>query len=388
MDEMVVAGAAFAYFVRPSRLRPVAAERSGGVRAAVFDGPGRVAVEELSLEGPRAHEVLVRLGASGVCHSDLHVVDGEWPRPTPVVLGHEGAGVVEAVGEGVRDVAPGDHVVLSWFYSCGRCAQCLAGRAWACSGTRAGECVLDDGTMRFRRPGSGEEVHTYLAVGSLAERTVVPERAAIRVPADVPWDVAALIGCAVTTGVGAVVNTAGVEAGASVVVLGCGGVGLSIVMGAALAGAHPIVAVDVSAEKLALARELGATHAVGSPDEAAAAVPGGADYAFEAIGLVETIELVPSLLRSGGVGVLVGLTAAGVRASFDVYSFVDTGKTLVGSIYGGAVPALDFPRIAGLYLAGKLPLDRLVSHRIALDELDGAFAAMRRRERARSVVVF
>jgi len=359
----------------------------GAVRAAVFDGPGAVSVEELELEAPRAREVLVRMGASGVCHSDLHVVDGEWPRPSPVVMGHEGAGVVEAVGDGVRGVEVGDHVVLSWFYACGRCAHCLAGRAWACSGTRAGECVLDDGTTRFRRP-SGEDVYTYLAVGSMAERSVVPEAAAIPVPRDVPWEVAALIGCAVTTGVGAVVNTARVEAGASVVVLGCGGVGLSVVIGAALVGAHPIVAVDVSEEKLALAQEVGATHAARSPDEARALVGGGADYAFEAIGLVETVEAVPSLLGPGGVGVLVGLTAAGVRASFDVYSFVDAGQTLVGSIYGGAVPALDFPRIAELYLAGKLPLDRLVSHRIGLGDLDEAFAAMRRRERARSVVVF
>jgi len=367
----------------------VSGEPNGAVRAAVFEGPGRVSVEELELEGPRAREVLVRLGASGVCHSDLHVVDGEWTRPTPVVMGHEGAGVVETVGEGVRGVSVGDHVVLSWYYACGRCEHCLAGRAWACSGTRAGQCVMDDGTTRFRRPGSGEDVYTYLAVGSMAERSVVPEAAAIPVPRELPWDVAALIGCAVTTGVGAVWNTARVEPGASVVVLGCGGVGLSVVMGAALAGAHPIVAVDVSEEKLALAEEVGATQAVRAPDETRAHLPpAGADYVFEAIGLVETIESMPSLLRSGGIGVLVGLTAAGVRASFDVYSFVDTGKRLVGSIYGGAVPALDFPRIAGLYLAGKLPLDRLVSHRIGLDGVDEAFAAMRRRERARSVVVF
>jgi S-(hydroxymethyl)glutathione dehydrogenase/alcohol dehydrogenase len=360
----------------------------GTVRAAVFDGPGSVSVEELELERPHAHEVLVRMGASGVCHSDLHVVDGEWPRPAPVVMGHEGAGVVEAVGEGVRGVAVGDHVVLSWFYACRRCSHCLAGRAWACSGTMAGKCVMDDGTTRFRRTGSGEDVYTYLAVGSMAERSVVPETAAIPIPREVPMDVAALIGCAVTTGVGAVVNTARVEAGSSVVVIGCGGVGLSVVMGAALAGAHPIVAVDLSDEKRALAVEVGATDAVGTVEDAAARMPGGFDYAFEAIGLVPTVEAVPGLVRPGGVGVLVGLAAYGERASFEVYSFVDGGKTLVGSIYGGAVPALDFPRIARLYLAGKLPLDRLVSHRIGLEDVDEAFAAMRRRERARSVVVF
>jgi S-(hydroxymethyl)glutathione dehydrogenase/alcohol dehydrogenase len=346
-----------------------------------------VTVEELALERPRRREVLVRLGASGVCHSDLHVVDGEWPRPTPVIMGHEGAGIVEAVGEDVRDVAPGDRVVLSWFYSCRRCRHCVEGRAWACTGTKAGQCVMDDGTTRFRRA-AGDDVYTYLAVGSMAERTVVPEAAAIPVPPELPLDVAALIGCAVTTGVGAVVNTARVPAGSSVVVIGCGGVGLSVVMGAALAGASPIVAVDLSEEKLTLAREVGASHAVRSVAEAAALLPEGADYAFEAIGLVPTVEAVADLVRPGGVGVLVGLTPAGVRASFDVYRFVDAGKTLVGSIYGGAVPAVDFPRLAALYLGGKLPLDRLVSHRIGLDEVDEAFAAMRRGERARSVIVF
>ena len=357
------------------------------VRAAVFDGPRRISVETLELEAPREREVLVRLGASGVCHSDLHVLDGEWPRPTPVVMGHEGAGIVEALGPGVSGVSVGDQVVLSWLYACGRCEHCLAGRGWACSGTRAPECVMADGTTRFRRP-SGENVRTYLAVGSMAERTVVPEAGAIPVSREVPPEVAALIGCAVTTGVGAVVNTARVEPAASVVVLGCGGVGLSVVMGAALAGATSIVAVDLSDEKLALAQELGATHAARSPEEARRLLPRGADYVFEAIGLVGTIEAVPELLRAGGVGVLVGLTAADVRASFDVYAFVDSGKALVGSAYGSAVPALDFPRIAELYLAGKLPLDRLVSHRIGLDDLEEAFAAMRRGERARSVVVF
>jgi S-(hydroxymethyl)glutathione dehydrogenase / alcohol dehydrogenase len=361
------------------------------VRAVVFEKPGAVDVEDLSLEEPGAGEVLVRLGASGICHSDLHVVDGEWPRPTPVVMGHEGAGLVEAVGEGVAGVAPGDHVVLSWVPPCRRCRGCLAGRPWACTGTRAGEHVLEDGTTRFRRP-SGEDVYSYLAVASLAERTVVSSAAAIPVPSEVAFDVAALIGCAVTTGVGAVLNTARVSAGASVVVIGCGGVGLSVVMGARLAGADPLVAVDLSDEKLELAMEVGATHAVRGDgtvaQEVAAVTAGGADFVFEAIGLPRTIELVSDLLTRGGVGVLVGMTPVGVRASLDVYSFVDAGKALVGSSYGSADPAVDFPRLAGLYLEGRLPLDRLLSHRIALEEVDEALAAMRRRERARSVVVF
>ncbi len=357
------------------------------VRAAVFSGPGAVAVEELELEQPRRGEVLVRLGASGVCHSDLHVVDGDWPRPSPVVMGHEGAGVVEAVGEDVRDVAVGDTVVLSWFYSCRRCESCMAGRAWMCTGTRAGESVMEDGTTRFRRA-SGEDVYTYVGVGSMAERTVVPESGAVRVPAEVPAEVAALIGCAVTTGAGAVLNTARVPAGSSVVVIGAGGVGLSAIMGAALAGAERIVAVDRAEPKHALALEVGATHAVSSPDEARELVGDGADFAFEAIGLVETIEALPSLIRAGGTAVLIGMPPYGVRASFDVYPFIDTGKALVGSIYGGSVPAVEFPRLAGLYLAGKLPVDKLISHRIGLDDLDEAFEAMRKGERARSVIIF
>jgi len=358
------------------------------VRAAVLSGPGEVAIEELELEEPRRGEVLVRLGASGVCHSDLHVVDGDWPRPAPVVMGHEGAGVVEAVGEDVRDVAVGDSVVLSWFYSCRRCESCMAGRAWMCTGTRAGESVMEDGTTRFRRA-DGQDVFTYVGVGSMAERTVVPESGAIRVPAEVPAEVAALIGCAVTTGAGAVLNTAQVPPGASVVVIGAGGVGLSAIMGAALAGAEPIVAVERAEAKHALALEVGATHAVTSAEEAREVVGGaGADFAFEAIGLVETIEALPGLLRPGGTAVLIGMPPYGVRASFDVYPFIDTGKALVGSIYGGSVPAVEFPRLAALYLAGKLPVDKLVSHRIGLDDLDDAFETMRRAERARSVIVF
>ena len=361
-------------------------------RAAVFERPGTaLSIEELTVEAPRPAEVLVRLGASGVCHSDLHVLDGEWETPVPLVLGHEGAGVVEAIGAGVRDVAVGDRVILSWFYPCRRCRACASGRAWACTGTRAGESVLDDGTTRFRRA-DGTDVHSYLTVASFAERTVVPEAAAIRVPDELPFDVAALIGCGVATGVGAVVNNAQVAPGASVVVVGCGGVGLAVVMGAKLVGADPIVAVDVEPAKLELARELGATHAVrGDGDvrsQVAAITGGGADVAFEAIGLVPTIELLPDLLTPGGTGVIVGLPPTGVRASIDVLAFAEAAKTLVGSNYGGAVPSVDFPRLARLYLAGALPLDRLITHRVALDELEEAFAAMRRRERARSVVLY
>ena len=357
-------------------------------RAAVLDAPGQpLVLETLSLDAPRAGEVLVRLGASGVCHSDLHVRDGHWKRPLPAVLGHEGAGLVEAVGDGVTSVESGDHVVLSWWYPCRRCRSCASGRAWACSGTRAGESLLPDGTTRLQRE-SGEPVRAYLAIGTFSELAVVPESAAVRVSPDVPFDVASLIGCAVTTGVGAVLNTARVPAGASVIVLGCGGVGLSVLMGARLAGAGPIVAVDRSKEKLDLARELGATQTAASSDEAHGFLGEGADFVFEAIGLPVTIEAVQGLLAPGGTGVLVGLTPQRVPVSLDAYTFVDRGLRLIGSNYGSSDPAVDFPRLAGLYLEGALPLDRLVSHRIGLDEIEEAFDAMRRGERARSVVVF
>jgi S-(hydroxymethyl)glutathione dehydrogenase/alcohol dehydrogenase len=361
-------------------------------RAAILRAPNEgLSVEDVELEPPRAGEVLVRMGASGVCHSDLHVVEGEWQLPMPLVLGHEGAGVVEAIGDGVRDVAVGDHVVLSWFYPCRRCRACISGRAWACTGTRSGSCRLEDGTLRLRSR-HGEELFQYLAIGTFAARAVVPEAACVPIPREVPFDVACLIGCGVTTGVGAVVNTARVEPGRAVAVIGCGGVGLSVVMGARLAGAHPIIAIDVEDDKLALAQEVGATHLVRGDGDVAAGVrqiaPDGADYAFEAIGLVPTIEMMPSLLARGGTAVMVGMTPEGERASFDVFSAVEANTSILGSNYGSAVAAIEFPRLARLYLDGRLPIDRLVSHRIALDEIDDAFAAMRRRERARSVVVY
>ncbi|RBQ16108.1 alcohol dehydrogenase [Spongiactinospora rosea] len=360
--------------------------------AAVHDGDGsELKVREVTVDDPGPGEVLVRLGASGVCGSDRHVIDGEWTLPTPTVLGHEGAGVVEAVGAGVTDVAPGDNVILSWCYPCRRCRACAAGKAWACTGTRSGECLLPDGGTRL----SDENgmVYPYLAVGTMSEYTVVPESAAVRVPAEVPFDVASLIGCSIATGVGAVVNNARVPAGASAAVVGCGGVGLAVVMGLTLAGAYPIIAVDTAEEKLAAARSFGATHTVRADKEPVATVVGeitggGADHAFEVIGRVETIETLPSLLAPGGVGVLVGLPPEGARAGIDVLELAEAGKTLVGSNYGGAVPSLDFPRLADLYLAGRLPLDSLISHRIRLDEVNDAFDAMRAGTRTRSVIVF
>src|SRR4051794_24988103 len=355
------------------------------MRAAGLGRPGEpTRIEELDLDEPRAGEVLVRMTASGICHSDLHVRLGEWERPGPIVLGHEGAGVVEAVGSDVDGalVGPalvGRHVALSWYAPCLVCPACQRGRQWACTGSPSLRHAIPDGTTRLTRP-DGQPVLPYLAIGTFAEQQVVPATAVIPMPEGTTGEVAALIGCCVSTGVGSVVKTAAVEPGSTVVVIGLGGVGLSCVMGAVLAAASRIVAVDRLPAKLELARELGATDVVmAGPDvtETSAAIrdttDGGPDYAFEAIGLAATIELAIGVLPPGGTAVLVGLTAFGVRASFEVFPFVDGGRRILGSNYGSAVAAIDFPRYAALHLAGRLPVERLVDRRVGVGDGGGAF---------------
>ncbi len=362
------------------------------MRAAVYTGPKRpLTIEQLEVEPPRAGEVALTMLASGVCRSDLHVIDGDWAVEPPVVLGHEGFGRVDAVGDGVTAVKPGDHVTLSWLAPCNACRRCHQGKPWLCEGSRALENRMQDGTTRLHR-GGGEDVWSYLGVGTFGEQSVVPESAAVPMPAELPAEVGALIGCAVATGVGAVVNTAQVEAGASVVVIGCGGVGLSIVMGAALAGADPIVAVDLSDEKLDFARSVGATHGVrggeGMAAEVAAICPGGPDYVFEALGLVATIEATIALVPRGGTCVLVGLTPDATDSRFDALLFADGSKTMLGCNYGFTRPDIDFPRLARLHLAGKLPIDRLVSERIELDGVNDAFTRMAAGDGARRVITY
>lgn len=356
------------------------------MRAVVMERPGRpVVVEELELDDPRPGEVLVRMTASGVCHSDLHVRDGEWPREGPFIIGHEGAGVVEAVGEGVSSPRRGEQVVLTWYYPCLRCRQCQAGRQWLCTASGSLGHLAADGTP----------VRSYLSIGTMAERAVVPAEAAVPIPDAVAPEAAALIGCCVSTGVGAVLKTAAVPAGASVVVVGLGGVGLSVVMGAVLAAAGRIVAVDRVAGKVDRAIGLGATHGVVATEPEAtraaildAAGDDGPDYAFEAIGLPSTIELAIGLLPPGGTAVLVGMTPFGQRASFEVFPFVDGSRRILGSNYGFAVAAVDFPRYAALHLAGRLPIDRLVDARIGIDDVEDAFDRMRRGEGVRRVIAF
>ena len=365
------------------------------VRAAVLEAPGRPAViRDLSLLAPRAGEVRVRMLASGVCHSDLHVRDGEWERQTPIVMGHEGAGVIEAVGPGVTTHRVGQTVALSWLIPCGTCRSCRRGHVWACPDSPSYRHALLDGTRPFTAD-DGRAVAAYCAIATMAEAVVVPADAAIVLPDGTDPAVAALIGCCVTTGVGAVLKTAAVPAGSSVAVIGLGGVGLSCVMGAVLAGASPIVADDRVAAKLDAALGVGATDTVLAGGDAASTVAalraltdGGPDFVFEAIGAAATAALAIAALAVGGTAVLVGMTPMGERAAFEIYPFVDGSRRILGSNYGFAEPAIDFPRYAAWWRDGRLPVDRLIDRRIGLHDLEDAFAAMRRGEYTRQVIDF
>lgn len=374
--------------------RAEAATGRTAVAAAVLERPGEpLRIEELSLDPPGPGEVRVRMLASGVCHSDLHVVDGEWGDTPPIVLGHEGCAVVEALGPGVIEPRPGRTVVLDWFAACGTCDDCSANRPWACRLTRSVENVLPDGSTRLHR-GDGSRVLPYLQIATFSSASVVPSGVAVPIPDGVPPEVGALIGCCVTTGVSAVLRAARPPARSPAVVIGLGGVGLSVVMGLALAGADPIVAVDRVAAKLELAKAVGATETVAAsdPDITAQAIRratgGGAMYAFEAIGLAPTIEQAIGSLRAGGTAVLVGMTPLGVRGSFDAYELVDRSISIMGTNYGYGVPAEDFPKYAGLYLQGKLPIDRLIEERIELSDVNAALESMRRGDGARRVIMY
>lgn len=364
-------------------------------RAAVFYGPGEpLRVEEIDVAEPRAGEVRVRMVASGVCHSDYHVVLGEWGARTPLVLGHEGAGVVDSIGPGVTTLKPGDSVALSWTPSCRRCRYCVSGRPQLCTeaADNAYRNVLPDGTTRLSI--AGQPVYSYLSVASFSEYTVVPESGAVRIDDSADPALAALVGCAVTTGIGAVLNTARIEAGDTVAVIGCGGVGLSVVMGAALSSAGRIIAVDLSPEKLALAQRAGATDTIdagqGDVVTAIRALTDGAgvDYAFEAIGRAQTIEQAYACLAPGGTAVVVGQVPTGVTVQIDPMAMSGRELTMKGSNYGSARPSLDFVRFLDLHRTGAVDLELLVSSRIKLDDINDAFDALGQGSGARTVVEF
>ena len=364
------------------------------IRGVLLDGAGEAThVEELDLAPPRAGEVLVRVGASGVCRSDYNAVDGTTSTPWPVVLGHEGAGVVEAVGAGVTKVAVGDHVTLSWTPSCGACPECWRDLPQMCSTIwpKMGSGGLLDETSRLSL--NGETVYHYCFLSTFADACVVPEASCIPIPKEIPFDVASLVGCAVTTGVGAVWNTAGVRPGDRVAVIGCGGVGLSALMAAVAAGAEPVIAVDTSATKLETAISLGAAGGVswaGSAEETAEAVReasnGGVDYAIEATGRGEAMLAAVLSTRTRGAAVLIGIPRADTVVPLPALTIPRMERRVLGSIYGSAKPERDFPKILDVYRAGRLPLDRLVSHTLPLEGVDRAFELMNSGEALRVVL--
>ncbi|WP_449277798.1 Zn-dependent alcohol dehydrogenase [Leucobacter sp. GX24907] len=365
------------------------------VRAAVFESAGSpIRIETIQVDDPGPQEVRVRLVASGVCHSDYHVIKGDRSKRTPLVLGHEGAGVVDAVGQEVTGIAVGDHVALSWVPYCGECRRCRERRPGLCTrvGSASGSGVMLDGSTRFSR--SGEPVYSFTSIGAFAEYAVVPASCAIVVRKDAPLDKVAVIGCAVATGVGAVVNTAQVRAGDSVLVIGAGGVGLSVVMGAALVGAGRIIVADVNDSALEKAERLGATHVLNPREVQLEAViseivgEDGLDWAFEAIGLKQTIEQAYEVIRPGGTVVVVGQAADGVRVEIDPLVMSDREKSLIGCNYGSCHPALDFPRLIDLFMEGRLDLDLLVARTASLDDINEAFGAMGAGEAARTVILF
>lgn len=359
------------------------------MKAAVLEAFGQpLVVREVEIAAPGAMEVLLKTAAVGLCHSDLHFMGGMRPFPLPGVLGHEVSGIVQAVGAGVKDLQPGDHVVGALSVFCGTCPQCLGGRFALCSDT---DVKQPPGKAR-RLSHAGQPVSQVFNLSGFAEQMLVHRNALVKIREDMPMDLAALLGCAVITGTGAVFRTAGVRAGSSVAVVGCGGVGLAAINGAAIAGAARIIAIDTSAKKLELAKVFGATDVVHAGEEDVVAAvqkiaAGGVEYSFECIGIAQTVEQCFKMLQPGGTATIVGLFAPGVRASVEGWEFF-LEKQIKGSALGSARIREDIPKLVELYMQGRLNLKDLVSQRIKLEQINEGFAAMTRGDVARSVIVF
>jgi S-(hydroxymethyl)glutathione dehydrogenase/alcohol dehydrogenase len=352
-----------------------------------------VVVETIEVAAPRRGEVTVKIAACGVCHSDLSATNGTIQMKLPLVLGHEAAGVVTEVGEGVTDFAVGDHVISSFVYMCGKCRWCTTGKPHLCDMAAKTLYTLPDGTTPTR-DAAGNPLNVFSACGVMAEYATLAADSLVRIDKDIPLDRAALVSCGVMTGVGAVFNTARVEPGTAVMVIGTGGVGLNVIQGAAIAGANPIVAVDVAESKLALAKQFGATHTINASTEenvvkaAKKLTGGGPDYCFECIGLGKTVEQAFRSLRKGGKAVVVGLARGEESVPIKPVSLTFEEKTLTGSYFGSARPREDFPRLLGLYRAGRLKLDELITHRYRIEEAPQAFADLEAGRNARGVIVF
>jgi S-(hydroxymethyl)glutathione dehydrogenase/alcohol dehydrogenase len=350
--------------------------------------------DDVEVAAPGPGEVRIKVGASGVCHSDLSVLNGTIPMPTPIVLGHEGAGTVLEVGEGVTEVAPGDHVVLSFVPNCRNCYFCNRGQGWMCE--KSAMAVMGgllDGTTRLTS--AGAPLHQMAMLGTFGEEAIVPEISMVKIDRSVPFKVAALIGCGVLTGVGAATNTASIHEGDTVAVIGCGGVGLNVIQGARIAGASEIVAIDTFDSKLEMARKFGATHTVKAGEDDAAGVitaaSGGrlADVTFEVIGLKDTIMQALALTRNGGECVLVGVPRMDVILEIPAaFEFLYLNKSIKGCWYGSSNVHDDVPKLLGLYGEGKLALDELISREIEIDAVNEAFDAMQSGEVARSVITY
>jgi NDMA-dependent alcohol dehydrogenase len=360
--------------------------------AVLYEANTPLRVIDVDQQGPQAGEARVRVKAAGVCHSDWHIMNGDWPLPLPMVLGHEAAGLVEEVGAGVTSVRPGDHIIFSFRPHCGRCLYCSTGRSVLCDGHKSARWGMLDGTFRLRR--DGKDIFQMARLGTFAEHVVCPAEMLVPIRKEMPWPQAALTGCSVPTGVGAVTRCARVEAGASVLVIGCGGVGLNVVQGARLVGAGMIIGCDLLDSKLEYARAFGATHTLNAGRENVVeqvrALTGGrgADYAFDAIGSELTTLQIVDAIRPGGTAVIVGMAAMSARAPITPYLMALQEKTIKGTIYGSVRPDVDFPQLVDLYLEGRLKLDQLISRTYPLEEINQGFEALTKGQVARGVIVF
>ena len=367
------------------------------VKAAVAQAAGQpLSLETVQLDGPRTGEVLVEIKATGVCHTDAYTLSGADPEGLfPAILGHEGAGIVVDVGPEVRSLKPGDHVIPLYIPECRACDYCLSGKTNLCQAIRStqGKGVMPDGSSRFSL--NGQMLHHYMGTSTFANYTVLPEIALAKIRDDAPLDKVCLIGCGVTTGIGAVINTAKVEPGANVVVFGLGGIGLNVIQAARLVGANMIVGVDLNPSKRALAETLGMTHFVNPKEVEGDLVPylvdlthGGADYSFECIGRVEVMRQALECCHKGwGVSVIIGVAGAGEEISTRPFQLV-TGRVWKGTAFGGAKGRTDVPKIVDWYMDGKIEVDPLVTHTVSLENINQAFEVMHRGESIRSVVTF
>jgi alcohol dehydrogenase len=372
------------------------------IRAAVLNAMGAtmpyakskpLTIEELELRPPGPGEVLVRMGAAGLCHSDLSVINGDRPRPTPMALGHEAAGIVEELGAGVTDLKKGDHVVLVFIPSCGHCNPCAEGRPALCEPGAAANTAGTLLTGERRLFKDGKPINHHMGCSAFAEAAVVSRHSIVKVDPELPLEEAALFGCAVLTGVGAVVNTAQVRAGSTVAVVGLGGVGLASVLGAVAAGARAIVAVDLSEDKLALAKKLGATHAFNAADaevveKVKQATKGGVDYAIEMAGSTRAFETAYRITRRGGTTVTAGLPPPAATWAMPSTNLVAEERTIKGSYIGTCVPSRDLPRYIDLYMQGKLPVNKLMSGKLKLEQINEGFDLLHEGKAVRQVLTF